>query len=158
MSFRVCVCKPQRESERTEPKREGFIKDLGHILPRGIILCVCVCVRFCEYVRLLLSGYILTMFSLRTLSKNNLSSKHYFKDSKLQVTWPFTICSFVRRAYANANRLQWVVALVAETSSASCVSALQTKTYPMRCFNVMLGPHFCIHKIPKIYLNSMKEV
>lgn len=28
-------------------KREGFIEDLGHRLPRGIVLCARVCMRVC---------------------------------------------------------------------------------------------------------------
>ena len=31
-------------------KREGFIEDLGHRLPRGIVLCVCVCIYVCVCV------------------------------------------------------------------------------------------------------------
>lgn len=38
------------KTELEEPRGRRFIEDLGHRLPRGILLCVCVCVRMCECV------------------------------------------------------------------------------------------------------------
>lgn len=53
-----------RENRTGGAKREGFIEDLGHKLPRGILLCVCAyvcaCVRVCECVRL--RGFLFCLY------------------------------------------------------------------------------------------------